>query len=408
MKHERLEAAPRVECLDADGLARLDPAEWDDLSANALVENPFYSHEVILAGLKTIDSATPLEALAIRGSEGLLLGLFPFRRRRLPFETADAACNLYQHSCTPLIRREHALPVLGAWLDAVRNAADLPRFWCFRHMHLDSRFVELLEVSLTGRSLRSVALSLYRRPHLTRLESGIDSHIQQVLPKRRLKDIQRNMRRLRELGSLRFERARDAALVERRLEQFLKLEKAGWKGARGTAFLSNSKDAAFARAAFAPREDGTRSVTIDSLLLDDRPLALSINIQARDTAFTPKGAYDERYRSYSPGLVLEYLVIKAFYEDSETVDMDAATTEDGHVLQGLWNDWKAMGTVLVGPADWRFGISVAAARCAHALRKCAKGVVGHGRQVFCKAGKHWGKLVRPVPWAIGLAAICAE
>jgi hypothetical protein len=42
------------------------------------------------------------------------------------------------------------------------------------------------------------------------------------------------------------------------------------------------------------------------------------------------------------------------------------------------------------------------------LRKCAKGVVGHGRHVFCKAGKHWGKLVRPVPWAIGLAAICAE
>lgn len=408
MKHERLEAALRIECLDAEGLAQLDAAEWDDLSANALVENPFYSHEVILAGLETIDSATPLEALVIRGSEHLLLGLFPFRRRRLPFETADAACNLYQHSCTPLIRREHALPVLGAWLDAVRGAGDLPRFWRFRHMHLDSRFVELLDGALTARSLRRVAVSFYRRPHLTRLESGIESHLQQVLPKRRLKDIRRNIRRLRELGSLRFERARDAALVERRLEQFLELENSGWKGERGTAFLSNSKDAAFARAAFAPREDGAGLVTIDSLLLDDRPLAVSINLQARDTAFTPKGAYDERYRSYCPGLVLEYLVIKAFYEDSETVDMDAATTEDGHVLQGFWNDWKAMGTVIAGPDDWRLGITMTAARCAYALRECAKRVFGQGRHLFRKAGNQWGKWARPVPWAIGLAVICAE
>ncbi len=251
MKHERLESPLSVECLDRDGLARLDVSEWD---ANALVENPFYSRDVVLAGLDTIDEGTPLEALAIRGQGRRLLGLFPFRRRRLPFETADAACNLYQLSCMPLIQRDQALPVLGAWLDTVRGASGLPRFWQFRHMHLDSRFVQLLEGALAGRSLGSVALNLYRRPHLTRLEGGIDCHLEHVLPKRRLKDIQRNLRRLRELGSLRFERTRDPALVERRFEQFLALENSGWKGERGTAFLANSTDAAFARAAFAPRE----------------------------------------------------------------------------------------------------------------------------------------------------------
>lgn len=67
-----------------------------------------------------------------------------------------------------------------------------------------------------------------------------------------------------------------------------------------------------------------------------------------------------------------------------------------------------MGTVIAGPDDWRLGITMAAARCAYALRECAKRVFGQGRHLFRKAGKPWGKWARPVPWAIGLAVICAE
>src|SRR5687767_13941894 len=85
------EARLSVEHLDAQGLRALDAAEWDALSAGALVENPFYAREVVLAGLDTIDSGVHLEALVVWGERRELLGLFPYERRHLPFETADAA-----------------------------------------------------------------------------------------------------------------------------------------------------------------------------------------------------------------------------------------------------------------------------------------------------------------------------
>lgn len=374
MKHEQIEATS-VEHLDAEGLYRIDAAAWHSLSVNALVENPFYSRQVVLAGLDTIDRNTPIEAVAVRGSRGELLGLFPFRRRRRPFEVADAACNLYQFSSMPLIRRDRAHAVIAAWLDAVRSFAGLPRFWRFRHLHLKSQMLTVLDAALGSRSLQRIAVTGYRRPQLTRMQGGLESHIATALPRERRKDIERRLRRLRELGNLRFERAREPTLVAQRLEQFLDLENSGWKGRRGTAFLAKREDAAFAQAAFTPHEEGGRHITTDSLLLDERPLAITINLQTNNTAFTPKGAYDERYRRYSPGLLLDYLALKTFYEEQAIVEVDSATTEETHVLSDLWNDWKSMGMLLLGPAGWRLQVVAHCETCIHTSRALAKKVL---------------------------------
>ena len=411
MMRESFEAPLHVEGVDARGLARLDAAEWDELSAHALVENPFYSREIMLAALRTIDSNTPLEALIIRGQAGELLGLVPYRVRLLPLITADAACNLYQPSCTPLIRRDSAPEVIAAWLDAIQTRRDVPLLWHLRHMDLGSELVARLDEALARRGLCRIVANAYRRPRLTRLPGGVETHIESVLPKRRLKDIERNIRRLEALGDLSFERAREPALIAERLEQFLELENSGWKGATGTAFLANENDTAFARGAFAPRKHGRNIVTIDSLLLDGRPIAVSLNLQVRDTIFTPKCAYDEEYRRYSPGLVLEYLVIKAFYEDGAAVEMDAATTCDGHVISGLWNGSKDMATLVLGPDDWRPRMTASFVEFAQASRELGKRVwatlpaSGSGKPVPAAV---WARWLLPIPWAIGIAAISLD
>lgn len=406
MRHDLVTAPLSVQRLDARALARLHAGAWDNLSANALVENPFYARDFVLAALDTIDSCAEMEALAVKGKGGELLGLFPYRLKHFPFKTADAACNLYQCSATPLIRRDAAKQVLGAWLDATLYADDMPRFWQFKHVDLGSALMPVLDEALAERALHKLAVNTYRRPHLTRVQGGLDTHNRCVLRKRRLKDIRRNLCRLGALGDVRFERAKEPGLVARRLEQFLELENSGWKGETGTAFLAKSRDAAFARAAFAPREATKSLVSIDSLLLDEVPIATSLSLQARDTAFTPKCAFDERYRRYSPGLVLEYLIIEAFYEDEAVVDMDAATTQDGHVLSGLWNTHKTMGTLVVGPDDWRLRAVAGLVERMHASRALAKSMLGRGQAPGLakpKAGP-WVKGGMLIPWALGLAA----
>ncbi len=411
MKHERIDAKLSVERIDAEGLKALDAAEWDALSANALVENPFYARGVVLAALDTINSDAPIEALIVRGGQRELLGLFPYELRRLPFETADSAGNLYQPCRMPLIRREQARTVVSAWLDAVAHMPGVPRLWRFKHVDLGSNFVRLIDDAVAQRGFCRIAVNAYQRPHLTRLEGGLDTHIEHVLPKRRLRDLERNIRRLGKLGTLRFERTRDPALVAQRLEQFLALEDSGWKGQAGTSLLARGEDAAFARSAFSPRPDGLSLINTDTLLLDDHPLAISFNLQARDTAYTAKTAYDETFRRYCPGLVLEYFVIKAFYEDGSIEDMDAATTEEGHVVACLWNGSKEMGTVFVGPDGWRLRATATLAARLHGAHGFAKSMLkGPDGKISTTVVRavNWLKHGRRLPWEIGIAALAAK
>ena len=374
MEHERNMSPGTlvVERVDAHALARLDATQWDTLSAHALVENPFYARQYVLAGLRTIDRDTPLEALAVRGPERDLRGLFPYQRRRFPFANADGACNVYQPTCTPLVHRDHAAAVVEAWLDATLAREGLPRRWQLRHVDLDSKLTALLDAALARRGLRSVAVNTYQRPRLTRLDGGLDRHLANVLSKSRLKDLQRNLRRLGELGTVRFERAGASELVARRFEQFLAMENAGWKGESGTAILARGSDADFARAAFMPRNGQPATVSIDTLLLDERPIAFSINMRARDTAFTPKCTYDENYRRFSPGFLLEYFVIEAFYAGDGVSEMDACTTSDGHVIAGFWNSAKPVGTLIVGPNNWQTAALAFSAEATHAVRERLK------------------------------------
>ncbi|HEV7277033.1 MAG TPA: GNAT family N-acetyltransferase [Devosiaceae bacterium] len=361
-----------AEVLDESGLRALDGAEWDALAASALEDNPFYARQHVLAGLDTIDREAGLRALALRsGGDGQLRGLFLFQTRKFPGPGATAAGNLYQVAGTPLVQRDHAEPVIGAWLDALATGI-VPRHWSLPHLHLGGAFMRIGDRLAAERGFAMLPVCGYRRARLRRLPGGFEEHLGTAMSKRRVKDIQRTLRRLEECGDLQFERTRDPALVARRVHDFLRLEHAGWKGAAGTSLLADPVHAEFARRAYGGQGAAKGLASVDSLLLDGQPIAISINIQAGSTAFTPKCAFDETYRKYSPGLVLEYLVIEAFYADDSCAEMDAATTVEGHVVQGLWNDEKPMATVIVGPRGWRTAALATLEVQREALKKRAK------------------------------------
>nr|WP_246472962.1 GNAT family N-acetyltransferase [Pelagibacterium limicola] len=211
------------------------------------------------------------------------------------------------------------------------------------------------------------------------MSDGFAAHVEAVIGSKRAKEVQRSLRRLRELGEVRFERTTDPDLVRWRVEAFLEMEHSGWKGERGTSFLSNPAHAAFAREAFghSGAEDGY--VVVDSLLLDNKPIAISINIGTGGILFTPKCAFDERYRKFGPGIVLEYLVVEAFYAQKKHTGMDAATTVDGHLISGFWNETRPHGTLIVGPSGWQTQFLARLEEIEHTLRGHAKRVLGYAK-----------------------------
>ena len=370
------------EVLDRDGILAIDAGQWHALSAAALDDNPFYARSYVLAGMATLDRRVALRALAVRRvDDGVLVGLFPFTLRRFPLARAAAAGNLYQFCGLPLIDRTHGAAVVAAWFAAM-DQGSVPRQWRFGDLDLSSNFAALCRATKGEAELQFVPTGTYERARLVRGDGGFDSHVAAVISKSRARDIQRTLRRLGELGTLRFERASAPDAVAARLEDYLTLEQAGWKGAGGTAFLSRPDHADFARLAFA--RDAGSLVSIDSLVLDEKPIALSINLQTGDTMFTPKCTYDEDYRRYSPGLALEYLVIEAFYTREDCREMDAATTVNGHVVAGLWNCAKPMGTLMVGPRHWttsaRVQVRQALREGKAALKAAPQAVAGLARQ----------------------------
>ncbi len=339
--------------LDADGLGSLDPAGWDRLSAHALVENPFYARQYVLAGLATIDKDTDLRALAITGENGTLLGLFPFRRHDkvpTPFPTAFGAASKYQFCGTPLVHSELAEGVVGKWLDLIGQAEPCG-LWMLPNVDLGTPLTTLIRDGARARGMSAQPVTPYQRAFLTRLPEGFEAHLETVLSKNRLKDVRRTMRRLEELGTIALEHAGASAQLKDRLEDFLRLEHAGWKGEKGTSFLSNPIDTDFARLAYVPP-----LAAIDSLLLDGKPIAMKLSIRTGETAFTPKIAYDETHKKLGPGMALEYLLIEEFYRSGQPGAVDAAATAEGHSALNFFNGEKQMATLIVGRRSWQVGL----------------------------------------------------
>ena len=336
--------------------------EWNALAAHAIVENPFYDRTFLLAGLSTIESRRPLSFFSV-WKGGSLVGLFPARLR---FGYALGAQNIYQFSGTPLVHRECAEEVITAWLLFIRSGRTLG-CWKLPNLQLSGPLHELIGRVAARLNIAVAETDAYARPQLVRLDSGFDSHLTKVFGKSRRKEIERCMRRLREKGGLRMERATSTAEVKKAIEVFMTMEESGWKGRSGTALLSDPVHASFARTALTSEEIGGGTI-VDLLLLDERPIAASINITNGSVLFTPKCTYCESFRNLAPGLVLEYMVIERFYRDTERfVRMDAATLADGHVIQGLWNETVSVGTVYIGkPAKIAFALQL------HRLRRVLK------------------------------------
>lgn len=399
--------------LDAQILAKSDiqaicAKEWDRLSASALEPNPFYSRRYVLAGLDTIDRETSVAAVSVRNEAGELVGLFPFRRRYIapfPWSVARGAENSQQFCGVPLVARDGAPLVIDAWLQTLDEGV-VPQFWALGNIPIEGPVARLINYSAAARGMKSAAVLPYERPYLTRHLGGFAGHCEKVVSRSRHQDINRNLRRLRELGEVTFERAVEPAEVAKRLEQFLEMERSGWKGRYGTAFLCNPDEADFARRALGDTQNPAGRSAIDSLLLDGVPIAMSVNLVSGRTMFTPKCTYDEQFRKYSPGLVLEYLIVERFHSDMTISEMDAATTKGGHVVQGLWNGRKPMGRLIVGPNDYRTDAIAKLWQAAHycrnqmvgdlvrPLRSCMTSLKSRGALVklhltsFCVAGYH--------------------
>lgn len=339
-------AAPRVahgvsvEIADVASFTAAHHA-WTDLLGRADTPNVFMDPALVRAAADA-NPRTRYRALMAwkqAGGRRQLIGAWAFavgaaRYSLLPIRVLNAPFHFQSHLATPVVDCDHAEAAFEAMLDCIADDPELPNIAAFDMMSTGgSTYAALMRV-LTRRGGSACVFEQSIRP---RLESDLDgkAYLEKSLSSSTRKKLRQHRRRLSEKGKLETVVASEPQAVRVALEQFLAMEAAGWKGAQGTALLSNTADAAFIRGAIGGlAQRGCTS--IHSLTLDGKPISMQMVARAGSIAFTWKTAYDEAFHEFSPGALLLEDYTAAFLADKSITAVDSCSFDE----TGLMSAWS--------------------------------------------------------------------
>lgn len=350
--------------------AALTRQEWDDLAGRAATDNVFFSSSFALPAIRFLGGEA-ISVAAIRGDDGRLLATAPYHRIR--FGHVLPGARFWAHDYAPLgapllvaAESEHAA---GELIDAVATqrmcviVPDLP---------LAGAAAAALAgaARLSGRPL--AFLDEHQRATVTRPGAGAPD-LRSDLSRRKRKELARQMRRLADLGSVTIEATVNPAELPARFEEFLALERTGWKGKRETALASRAETAGMGRD-LAARLAAERAMRIDTIRVGGKPTAMLVTLIGGSTAFTWKIAYDESFARFSPGAQLMLAAGSSIFSDERVGQIDSCAASNHPMIDHLWHERLKIGTMVIGPVGGglRFRLALMAARGEIAGRALAR------------------------------------
>ena len=330
--------------------------EWAALAVRSVGDNVFFHPDFALPALRYLNADVSLAAVAV--GEQRLVALAPFTRVRLGH--VAPAVRFWAHDYAPLgvplVDETNVTDAVAALLEGLAPAGG----------GLSLVAADLPIESAVARALVAAAMAQGRPVDVldghVRASLGRGAEPRSDIATRRRKEFARQMRRLMEVGEVKFVPAIEPAEVRARFEMFLALEAAGWKGQRHTALLSSPATVEFAREAVANRAEAG-AARVDSIDLGGNPIAMVVTFAAGATAYTWKIAYDEAYARFSPGVQLMLELPKHLFSDPTLMRIDSCAAAHHPMIDHLWSGRLAVGTVVIGPpggsAMHRIGLAAA-------------------------------------------------
>jgi hypothetical protein len=362
-------------------------AAWRELAENAIEPNPLYGGNVLIAMEKHLRGGRPIRVLVVRDATqaGALVGLAPLEprgwRNGFPGRAYSLFVNPYISLTVPLVRREGALAILGEMLRFL--AREEGGGLVFPLLAEKRGFATLLARLADEDRLALSRVDGWSRPAIEP-EPGAsgEQYSRAYIRKNRRASNERRMRRLTDMGVVAFEDTLVAGEAGREaLMAFLELESAGWKGAAETALISKEATRAFALEAFSG-ELGAPRVRIRSLTLDDKPIAMALDLESQNVGYAFKAAFDPAYARNAPGLSLDARTAARIGEEFEIKRLDSlAQTEIAQ--EGVWRQQEPIGRYVLDLSAQATEADALARRLRliAAARKRAKHYVQSGREI---------------------------
>lgn len=328
----------------------------DELAATATDSNPLFEASTLTAAMKNLEVGAPVHVALIWSEAGydakrVLLGAFPYQARRfylgLPLSIWTIWTHIHSFLATPLVRAgyEHeAIRRFMAYADQSR--ARLVRF----PLHEASgAFGPALTDVLLERARPYVQTGRHERAFLKSELDG-DAYLAANMRKKKRKEYNRQWNRLAETGKLKFETLDAGFDITRWLENFLSLERSGWKGKRGTALAERENERIFFETMCLDAHKAGKFHAAQ-ITLDGKPLAMLASFIAGGGAYSFKIAYDEDFARYSPGAQLMMKAIGVFHDDPRIGWVDSCAIPNHPMIDHIWAERRAIADVNAGTAD---------------------------------------------------------
>ena len=312
--------------------------EWEELAAHTLEPNLFHEPWMMLPALEAFADPSALKVALVRAGNQLC-GVFPLETagdiRGLPYPHLRIWRHRHCMLGTPLVRAGHARECIAAlldWLETDPQGAGALE-WSF--LRAEGPFAEVLEEVLDDTDRPRCLLEAHARG-LLRPRASAEDYLAEALPAHSRHELRRLERRLSERGRLDYSECSPGETAQW-IEEFVALEAAGWKGRRGSALGSTEANRVFFTRAAAEAARRGRLMIL-ALRLDGRAVAMKLNFLAGEGSYAFKIAYDEAFRRYSPGTLLEAENIRRFHARPALRWMDSCAGADHFMVNRLWVD----------------------------------------------------------------------
>jgi Acetyltransferase (GNAT) domain len=257
-----------------------------------------------------------------------LVGFWALRERRIGgVGPSVLAAPPYEYSfvSSPVIDPDSIDAVMPAFFAAIAKDPALPNVIQIKLLDGDS--YRAITSALGARKGQMLKLSEHARPFLAaaseRKRSGSTG-----------KKLRQDWNRLSSVGAADIANDRTAAGAREAFEVFLELEARSWKGANGTALLSDEDDAAFTRRLIGDLAEH-RNASIALLRVDGKPIAAQVLLYSGSMAYTWKTAFDAEFAKYSPGALLVDKVTDELFDAQAITAIESCSLESGFMAQ-LW------------------------------------------------------------------------
>lgn len=316
-------------------------AEWRDLCDEGPCDQPFYRPEWVRAHLEAFEKGARIKLVQVRRG-GRLRAVLPLVEewgtlRGIPIRRLRGAAGV--HSCRfdlvhGVDEGEEAAAAVWSFLSRVGGWEVLE----FPDVPEGGALEKLLGRARIG-GFPVGSWESMRTPWIP-LDGDFDTILGRTDAKFRA-NLRRRFRKLQSKGQVAFERIDRAD--PKVLADFYELERSGWKGNRGTAISCDRATRLFYDR-IAAWAEGVGALSLYSLKLEGRPVAMHYGLSWKGRYYLPKPAFDESHRECSPGQLLVQEVLRDCVE-RRCLEFD---------FLGPSMEWKSDWTGKVRPHHWLY------------------------------------------------------